>query len=179
MTAYPIKNRKRTDLAAFFGAFSIFLSLVEYMLPRPLPFLRYGLSNLPILLSLEFLDLPRFLLLITLKITGQGIFQGSFFSYAILLSAGGSYSGGMVMFILYRFFKKHLTFIGISVMGAFTSNCAQLILYVYLVFGMGGWIIAPVLFIIGLISSAAIGLAAEVFSGRSVFLEKLRQEKGL
>ena len=41
----------RREVAAFFGALCLFFATVEYLFPRPVPFLRLGLSNLPILLA--------------------------------------------------------------------------------------------------------------------------------
>ena len=55
-------TKKSVDTAtAWFGALCFFLSAMEYMIPKPLPFLRLGLANLPIMLAVEVLPLPAFL----------------------------------------------------------------------------------------------------------------------
>ncbi|NBK25683.1 MAG: heptaprenyl diphosphate synthase, partial [Spirochaetia bacterium] len=38
---------------AFVAAATLLLSTLEYLIPKPLPFLRLGLANLPILLVLD------------------------------------------------------------------------------------------------------------------------------
>jgi heptaprenyl diphosphate synthase len=55
------------------AAFALFLAGVEYMVPKPLPFMRLGLANLPILIALVLFR-PRQVLLLTLyKVIGQGL----------------------------------------------------------------------------------------------------------
>ena len=39
-------------LLPILGACSMFLSTVEYLFPKPLPFMRLGLANLPVLIGL-------------------------------------------------------------------------------------------------------------------------------
>ena len=58
---------------ALLGAFCLFLSAVEYMIPKPLPFTRIGLANLPLMLAVDILPFPAFLLLICVKIIGQAL----------------------------------------------------------------------------------------------------------
>ena len=60
----------RADLTALLGAFCLFLSAVEYMLPKPLPFMRLGIANLPILLAVDILPFPWFLALAAVKCAG-------------------------------------------------------------------------------------------------------------
>jgi len=38
----------RSDVTALLAAFCFFLSTIEYMLPKPMPFMRLGIANLPI-----------------------------------------------------------------------------------------------------------------------------------
>ncbi|MDE6773691.1 MAG: Gx transporter family protein, partial [Treponemataceae bacterium] len=68
----------------------MFLAAVEYAVPKPLPFLRLGLTNLPVILSLQKMRRRETLLLVLLKIVGQGILPGTIFSYVFVFSAAGS-----------------------------------------------------------------------------------------
>ena len=73
MRPYSEDDRK----LALYGAFCLFLSTVEFLIPKPLPFFRLGLANLPILIALRF-HRPRFVLsLVALKILGQGLINGT------------------------------------------------------------------------------------------------------
>ena len=61
---------------AFISAVTLLCSTLEFLIPKPLPFLRLGLANLPLLLILDFIDLPSFLAILLLKAIGQGMVSG-------------------------------------------------------------------------------------------------------
>ncbi|MCK5201492.1 MAG: Gx transporter family protein, partial [Spirochaetales bacterium] len=44
-----VKYNYSPDTIALFAAFCIFLSTVEYLIPKPFPFFRLGLANFPII----------------------------------------------------------------------------------------------------------------------------------
>lgn len=164
MTQSHIKNQKTTALLA---AFCIFLSTIEYMVPKPLPFMRLGLANLPILLSLAILP-PRTVLVITLfKVLGQGLINGTLFSYIFIFSLSGSFASTLVMLGARKLFKSHISVVGISVLGALASNIIQIGLAYIILFGNTALLIGPPLLIIGLVSSIILGLFALKFSARS------------
>jgi len=168
----------RFDRIAVLAALCLFLGAVEYMIPKPVPFLRLGLANLPVLLALGVLPLPHLLLLILLKVLGQALIQGALFSYAFLLSFCGSFASGLVMAAAHRLLGSHISLVGVSILGALASNTCQLLLAVCLVFGGAGWMIAPLLYGIGLASSTVLGLAAETFWSRSRWVRQLRTASG-
>lgn len=152
---------------AILAAFSLFLSTVEYMIPKPMPFLRIGLANLPIMISLAILTFPEFLLLVLLKIIGQGLVNGTLFSYIFIYSAGGSVSSSIVMYLLFKGRGRYLSYVGISIIGAMTSNLVQMLLADLLLFGTGIWIIAPPFLVMGFISSIMLGLFTNYFTDHS------------
>lgn len=157
------KLTDRLDLIAFLAALCLFLSTVEYIIPKPVPFLRFGLANLPILIALNYLSIPSLFLLILLKVLGQALVQGTFFSYVFLFSLTGTVSGGLLMILISRLLGRHISLIGLSVLGALASNLAQVLLAVHLLFGRNGWLIAPFLIGIGLVTSCLLGYFAENF----------------
>jgi heptaprenyl diphosphate synthase len=160
------------DVAALLAACCIFLSAFEYIIPKPIPFLRIGLANLPLLIGLTILPFPSFLLLICMKICIQGLIYGTIFSPLLLLSAGGTISSGLIMFFLYRTGRNYVSFIGISLVGAFLSNTVQLILAGLLFFGPTVWYISPPFYIVGGISGFFLGLFANSFTKKSRWLQK-------
>jgi heptaprenyl diphosphate synthase len=162
----------RSELTAFLAALCLFLSTVEYIIPKPIPFLRLGLANLPVLISLRFLSVPALLLLILLKVLGQALVQGTLVSYVFLFSLAGTLSSGLLMILLSRILGRHISLIGLSVLGALASNLAQVILAVNLIFGRNGWLIAPFLFGIGLATSCLLGLFAERFVETSQWVKQ-------
>lgn len=163
-------------LVALAAALCLFLSSIEYLIPKPLPFLRVGLANLPLLIALDLLPLPHYLLLLGLKIVGQSLIQGTLFSFVFLLSLAGSAASGLLMLAARRLLGSSVSLIGISVLGALASNLSQLTLARYLVFGPSAWVVAPPFLVIGLLSSAVLGVFAEVYRSRSRWLRTLSEE---
>lgn len=151
---------------AVLGAFALFLSAVEYMIPKPLPFLRLGLANLPLLLALK-LRFRSFALLALIKVTGQALLAGTLFSPLALFSLAGTAASSMAMLAVSRLPAGYAGWVGISVAGALASNGAQILLARAIVLGSGARFIAPPLFAAGLVTGAALGVFCERFTRHS------------
>jgi heptaprenyl diphosphate synthase len=160
-------------LVALAAAICLFLASIEYIIPKPLPFLRIGLANLPLVLAVDLFPVPQFFILLGIKILGQSLIQGSLFSFAFLLSLGGSLASGVLMLAARRLLGKSISLVGISIIGALASNLVQLTLARYLVFGISAWMIAPPFLLVGLVSSCILGYLAQVYKERSTWLPKV------
>lgn len=158
---------KSEEITALLAAFALFLSTIEYIIPKPVPFFRLGLANLPVLISLRLLSPGLYFLLVFLKVLGQGLVNGTLFSYTFLFSAAGSFASGLIMFALWMALRKRLSYIGISMAGALASNIVQLFLAKWLVVGSGMWVIGPPFLIIGFVTSILLGIFTETFYARS------------
>jgi len=161
------------DIVALLAALALMLSSIEYIIPKPVPFLRLGLANLPVLISLGLLSPSRVFLLVLLKVTGQALIQGSFLSVALLFSAAGSFASAAVMLAAKKACGGRATLVGISILGALASNSVQLVLARLLVFGPYAWMIAPLFLGLGLASSTVLGAVAESYHRRSRWLRGL------
>lgn len=159
------------EVTALLAAFCMFLSMLEYLIPKPLPFMRIGLANLPILISLLLLPSGGTLLLVLLKILGQGFVNGTLFSYIFLFSAAGSFSSGIVMIVTFRLFKENISMIGICVLGALASNLVQITAAGFVIFGKAAFLIAPPFLIIGTVSAVVLGCFAEKFISKSKWIQ--------
>ncbi|MCL2184643.1 MAG: Gx transporter family protein [Treponema sp.] len=173
----PGNNDIRKNIAML-GAFCLFLSAIEYMIPKPLPFLRIGLANLPVMLALDIFPLPSFLLLICIKVIGQGLITGTLFSYVFLFSLTGTFLSALFMYFLrFLFGKERITFIGIGTAGAFVSNLSQLALAYFFIFKENIIYIVPVFLIIGLLTGVLLGVFCEVFSRKSLWYKNITESK--
>jgi heptaprenyl diphosphate synthase len=159
------------------GSFCFFLSAIEYLIPKPLPFMRIGLANMPLLLALDIFSPGEFFLLALLKIIGQGITGGMIFSHVFLFSIAGTFCSALVMFGLRRLLgKKLIGFAGLGCAGAMASNCAQLLLARYLIFGPAlRYLIAPFL-ASGLVTGISLGLICEYFCRHSVWYAETKEK---
>jgi heptaprenyl diphosphate synthase len=157
----------RASKLAVLGALCIFLSTVEYMIPKPLPFVRLGLANVPLILALG-MPAAEFALLVFIKIVGQALISGTLFSYVFLLSFAGTLISAAVMFALRRAFPERLlSLAGISIAGAFLSNLTQIALARFFILGPAAIYIAPPLIVAGLATGTALGIFCENFARKS------------
>jgi len=186
LTQLSGKNLLDNDLAgrnlvskelAIFGAFCLFLSAVEYMIPKPLPFFRIGLANLPLMLAIDIFPLPSFFVLICIKVFGQALITGTLFSYIFLFSVTGTFFSALLMYFLRRVLKKErVTFIGIGTAGAVVSNISQLSLAYFFIFKENVFYIAPAFLAAGLVTGIALGVFCEVFANKSKWYKEIKGE---
>lgn len=175
MLVFSEKNSARREIVSFLGALSLFLSAIEYIIPKPMPFFRLGLANLPLLLGLRFLRPADLLLLLTLKVLGQGLINGTLASYVFLFSLTGSLSSLVFMFLIYHVGGNRVSLIGVSLAGAMASSLAQLILSISFIFGDQAWVIAPFSLGSSLITGLIIGIFALRFCHSSKWLSCLEK----
>ena len=166
------------DLVAFLGALSLFLSTIEYLVPKPIPFLRVGIANLPLLIGLGVLSPAQLFLLAFLKVAGQGLVNGTLVSYVFLFSAAGTFTAAGIMTLAHRAARGRMSLVGVSVLGALGGNIAQVLLARVLIFGEGAWLIAAPFLAVGTVASALLGVFAERFSAKSRWLSSVRGKAG-
>jgi heptaprenyl diphosphate synthase len=145
------------------------------MIPKPLPFIRLGLANMPLIVAVDMLPVNHFALLVFIKILGQGLITGTLFSYVFMFSLAGTLASGTVMYLLGRGRGGgRIGFIGISTAGALLSNGVQLALARLFIFGEGVQFIAPPFLGLGLLTGIVLGLFCEIFTARSVWYRTCR-----
>jgi len=155
----------------FVASTTLLLSTLEYMIPKPLPFMKLGLANLPLLMVLDIFGWKEYLLLSLLKVCGSCIISGTLFSYVFLLVFLGGMLSAIVMKGVSSLLGRNISLLGCSVLGALTSNLVQLWVASHLVYGSSIWVAAPLLLSIGLVSSIVLGLLAETYQRKGHFLD--------
>lgn len=169
----PGKHITDKRLISLLGAFCLFLSMLEYMIPKPLPFLRLGLANLPLMLALDMFNPLSFLLLVLIKIFGQALISGTLFSYIFLFSLAGSSVSAFAMYLVRRVLgKKRISYIGIGCIGALLSNLVQLGLARFLLFGSAALYLAPPFLAMGVFSGILFGVFCEKFTEQSLWYKR-------
>jgi len=168
-------SKIRIDLVALFAACALFLSTIEYMIPKPIPFLRLGIANIPLIIALGVFNNREYFLLLLLKVLGQALISGTIFSYIILFSLAGSLSSAIFMLITYKLFKEKVSRVGISLSGAFASTISQLIISRIILFEEATYVIAPLFLFSGLISSIILGIFANEFIQKSIWYKNLKE----
>ncbi len=159
---------------ALLGALSLFLAALEFLFPKPVPYMRLGLANIPLLIALRVLSVRQLLVLALLKVCGQALLHGTLGSYVFLFSLGGSLTSVITMMLLWRIFRHHFTLVGISVLSALASNVIQALLSILFIFGRQALTILPLFLAIGMVGGIIVGLLAELFWQRSRFVAALK-----
>jgi heptaprenyl diphosphate synthase len=170
----PSGKQEETDIALL-GGMCLFLSALDYLIPKPLPFMRAGLANLPLLLALDLFSPRSFCLLALIKILGQTFISGTLFSYVFLFSLAGTAVSSAVMYLLRRKLGRWISLAGVGLAGAFTSNAAQLALARLFIFGEGTKYLVPPFLAVGILSGTILGIFAEVFTERSQWAQERRK----
>jgi heptaprenyl diphosphate synthase len=130
-----LKNPVTRKNTALLGGFCFFLSTIEYMIPKPLPFMRIGIANLPLMLALDIFPFHSFMVLAGIKVLGQALITGTLFSYIFLFSLAGTGLATISMYALRRLLgPSRVSCIGVGATGAVTSNISQLALAWFFIF---------------------------------------------
>ncbi|MFP4212402.1 MAG: Gx transporter family protein, partial [Alkalispirochaeta sp.] len=164
------------DMLAILGAVAMFFSTLEFLIPKPVPFFRVGLANIPILLVLHFFRVRHVFALTFLKVLGQGLINGTLASYVFLFSLFGSFASVLVMIAVWNVGGRRVSLIGVSIAGALASNTVQVVLSVLFIFGSRSWVIAPPFLILGTVAGLFVGIVAELFAGSSRWLTRLEED---
>ncbi len=158
---------------AFFSALCMFLSVIEYAFPKPMPFMRIGFANMSIMTAIFVLNIWQLFVLVLIKVLIQGLISGTIFSYVFVFSFFGSVFSLIFMLAVQRLFKKHISFVGISLAGCLGNNLAQIALSYMMIFKESTSFIAPVLLISGLITSFILGLFTQIFVDNSTWFSRI------
>lgn len=137
--------------------------MIEYAIPKPIPFMRLGIANMGIMLSLYVLPIRQVLFLTLIKVFLQALISGTFFSYIFVFSLIGSFSSVFAMLFCKYIFKSKISFLGICLSGALANNLSQILLSYLMIFKSSTSFIAPILLISGFISSAVLGTLTQKF----------------
>ncbi len=167
-----LRKLNKQELLALAVAASLFLASLEYLLPKPVPFFRFGLSNIVLLVLLRKIKGTDMYLVLLFRVVATGVIHGTIASYVFLFSLSGSVTSLSVVLLVSKIFKKEISLLGLSVVGAGVSNSVQILCSVFFVFGRTSIVIAPYLLFLGLCSGLIVGILATYYTNHSLFLSE-------
>lgn len=166
-------NKRRRYIVAFV-LLALYLSLLENLIPKPFPWMKFGLSNLVILVILEKWDKKMAFEVLLLRILIQALMLGTIFSPGFLVSLGSGFLSLSLTVCLFHF-RKYLSLVSISCLSAVFHNTVQLVIVYFLLFRnislQSKSIVAFVLVFL------ALGVAAGLLTGILVSRLGLRSSK--
>lgn len=164
------------NLLAMLAALAMFLSTLEYLVPKPVPFFRIGLANIALLVTFHFFRFRHVVALAVVKVIGQGLIHGTLASYVFLFSLTGTLTSVIVMVLVHHAGGRRVSLIGVSTAGAVASNAVQIVLSVRFIFGAASWVIAPPFLLAGLAAGVLVGWIAQRAVATSRWVQQLEVE---
>lgn len=154
--------RKRVFLALFI-ALAVVLHAIEYLLPSPLPWFRFGLANILTLTAL-FLYGTRAAWVVTIsRILIGSLLLGTLFAPGFLLSISGGVLATLLMTSSFSLFRSRIGPVGVSVLGALGHVGGQLLIaWLLIVQHPSIWLMLPFFLLFSLVSGIINGLAADM-----------------
>ena len=133
----------------------------EIVIPTPLPWLRLGLANVAVLIALVLFGARAALLVNLARIALASILMGTFLSPGFWLSLSAGIVACVSMIIVWYCFRRWLSLIGVSMVGAYFHTMSQFFV-AYLLFVRHAAILSlmPYFLLVSLITGALTGLAA-------------------
>jgi len=164
------QNRSENLHIALLSAYAIGLHSIEAMIPTPIPWLRLGLANIITLTTVLLYGLKAGMTVTLIRVFVGSFIAGTFLGPAFLLSLGGGVSSTLVMWSARVFFKRLLSPIGLSLLGALTHNIAQLFLaYLFFIQRLEAIIIvSPIIILLGVITGALNGIVVSLIIKKTV-----------
>lgn len=109
---------------------SIVLSMVEGLIPIPVPGVKLGLANIIILVMIYDFKTSEAFLVLMIRIFLVGILRGNIFQMPFFMSL----CGGLTSFIIMRIFSlfKFFSIIGVSVIGSVFHCVGQIVIAIIL-----------------------------------------------
>jgi len=149
---------------AILSAYALALHGFEAMLPTPLPWLRFGISNIITLTALVLFGFRTAMMITLIRVVLGSIFAGTFLGPAFILSLGGGLAGTLAMGGMFSISRNFFGPVGLSLIGALFHNAAQLF-FAYLLFIRrieAVLFISPVILLIGTLTGFANGLVSDI-----------------
>ncbi|MDO9578381.1 MAG: Gx transporter family protein [Candidatus Cloacimonadales bacterium] len=158
---------------AFFTACAVTVYILESFIPKPLPFMKLGLSNVVVLVLLMAGNLRSAFLVALAKTLIGGMFTGTLISPTTLLSGGGTILSFFIMILLLKL-PLNFSIPGISIAGAVSHNFAQISLVrLFLIKENSLFYLTPLLILMGIVTGIITGYLAKLFLDKMDFSLKM------
>ncbi len=144
---------------AVLSAYALALHGIESLVPTPIPWLRLGLANIVTLVALMLFGFRTAMMVTMIRVILASLFMGTFLGPSFILSFGGGVTSTVAMGLTYRAARDIFGPIGLSLIGAFFHNAAQLALAYFLFIQRieAMFVIAPIIILLGTLTGVANG----------------------
>ena len=155
-----ITTSTTTRQAAFFAAVAAFIAVIENWIVIPVPFFRLGLSNIPVMLALEYFSFPYIAFIVMFKAVMAHLFRGTLLSIPFFIGLSGNVMYLMVCYPFWKICRSHVSFVSVSVLSALAHNAAQIMTALVFLPPSAVRMIGSMLVPLGCVSGVITGLIA-------------------
>ncbi len=127
-----LASPKQIARAGFLASVGIGLFVLESLVPLPFPFLKIGFANISSVVALEVLGPGPMFAVVVIRVLAGSMLTGALFTPGFLLAFSGGLVSGASMIIARRIGGRHLSAIGISLVGAAAHILTQLLVVRFL-----------------------------------------------
>lgn len=165
------RSTHQKSILALLLAVGLILFVFESYLPRPLPWVKPGLSNVVSLLALYWFGFPSAVLVTLLRVFLGAMILGTMFNPLFLLSLGGGLAAVLSMGFVFALAKNYLSPIGVSVIGAFFHILTQLMLATLILIHRLEFLhFLPMMLVSAVITGIVVGLLARILIEKLQFM---------
>lgn len=159
-----LSEKRKIFLISFLTAISSILSVLDTMIPKPIPFIKIGLANIVSLILVKEERLSIGLQVTLLRVLISSLMIGTFLSYTFLLSFSGAIGSLLLMSLFFKLCKNQISEIGISVIGAFFNVAFQgIVVILFYGYDSGTLFFISMMIMLSLVNGIVIGFLAKLF----------------
>lgn len=149
----------RLTRVALLTAMALILFLVESALPRPLPWMRLGLGNAPVLAALLLFGPGAAIIVALAKVLLGGLLSGGLGGPAFVIGGTAACTSVAAMILVRRLCPGLFSPVGVSLAGALTHQVTQLVVAAGYLGHAGLFNLLPMFLVSGVCSGLLTGLA--------------------
>lgn len=144
---------------------ALVLNIIENFIPVPIPVpgIKLGLANIVTLVTILIFGLKEAILVVILRTLLAQLLVGnlSTFLYSII----GGLLSAVIMYIVYNYFNKYFSLVGVSVFGSVAHNIGQLLVAALVINNFLIFSYFPILMLSAIAMGIFTGFASNFLSG--------------
>lgn len=155
-------NLKNMVFLSLLVSASLVLSIVENMIPLPIPVpgVKLGLANIIFLMTLVLFGFKEAIIVVIVRSIAMSIGTGNITGF--LYGFPSSVISIIVMAIVYKRLKKYFSLIGVSLFGAITFNIVQISIASLIMQNVKMFIYLPIMSLTSIFTGCFIGLTVKL-----------------
>lgn len=154
-------NLKKMVFLSLLVSAGLVLSIVENMLPLPIPIpgVKLGLANVIFLITLVLFGFKEAMIVVVVRAIAMAMATGNV--SGLLYGLPSSVTSTIAMALVYKKFSKYFSLIGVSLFGAIAFNIVQICIAGLIMQNIKIFIYLPIMSLTSIFTGCFIGLTAK------------------